>query len=113
MRRLHLLLAALPLALAMGCGSPCEDLGDRICLCQPPGGLRDACRSAVKDQIGKGNPKPTGSQQDFCEERLRGTAEIPACPNPSNDDRACDTQSTSAGKIACGLAYPEATAPAQ
>jgi hypothetical protein len=106
MRRLHLLLAALPLALAAGCGSPCEDLGDRICLCQPPGGLRDVCRNAVKDQIGKGNPKPTGTQQDFCEQTLR------TCPNPSNDDRACDTQATSAGKIACGLAYPE-TAPAQ
>lgn len=102
MRRLLAVLTALPLVLAAACGSPCEDLGDRICRCQPSGASRDACNNAIQDQIGSGNPKPGSSQQDFCEAKLK------TCPNPSNDDLACDRMRTEDGKIACGLAYPVA-----
>lgn len=104
-KRLLSALAVSSLLAAGACGSPCEDLGDRICLCQPPGGQRDACKQAIRDQIGKGNPKPGKSQQDFCDERLRGTADLAACPNPSSDANACEKQATEAGKVQCGLAY--------
>jgi hypothetical protein len=92
-------LAGLAVLALTACGSPCQDLGHRICLCQPAGALRDACNKAVQDQIGSGNPKPHQSEQDFCESKLS------TCPNPSTDGTACDRQQTAEGKIACGLAY--------
>jgi hypothetical protein len=102
MRRL---LAMLPLAAALACGSPCEDLVDRICACQPVGPLRDSCSRTGKDQIENGNPKPGSSQDSLCERKLD------TCPNPSNDPAACEKLETEEGKIACGLAAELPPAP--
>ncbi len=90
---------ALALLLAAACGSPCGDLGTRICNCQPAGSLRDSCNRAVSDQISKGNPKPGSSEQDFCKDRLNH------CADPSDDPTMCDRLLTTQGRIDCGLAY--------
>ena len=105
MRRVLAALASVPLALAAGCGSACQDLGTRICECQPAGSARTACQRAIEDQIDKGNPKPGSGEQDFCEQKLR------TCPDPDDDREMCDRLQTEEGKIACGLAYPEPAAP--
>jgi hypothetical protein len=102
-RPMRRLAATLPLLLVVACGSPCEDLGTRICQCQTAGALRDTCQRSVKDQIGNGNPRPGQSEQDRCEQLLK------TCPDPSKDSTACDKLETEQGKIACGLAYPEPT----
>lgn len=98
------LAATLPVVAAalVACGTPCGDLADHICLCQPPGSARDACRSSVSEQIGKGNPKPGDDQQKFCEDRLSH------CKKPSEDPQLCDRLLTDAGRIDCGLAFPPA-----
>jgi hypothetical protein len=88
-------------ALLAGCGSPCEDLGDRICLCRLPGVDRETCRRSVDEQLSQGNPKPGKGEQDFCEQKLR------TCPEPSKDENMCDRLSTPKGKVDCGLAIPD------
>ena len=96
-------LLAIPLAAALtACGSPCGDLGERICLCQPPGAARDACRRSIDEQIDSGNPRPGEDQQRFCEERLS------RCLEPSKDPLMCDRLLTPEGRVACGLAYDPA-----
>jgi hypothetical protein len=100
------LAALLPLVLALACGSPCQDLGERICGCQPAGSARDGCKRAVEDQIDRGNPRPGDSEQDRCE------ALLATCPDPGSDEDACDEIQTEQGRIACGLAY-DAPAAAQ
>lgn len=80
------------------CGSPCQDLADRICNCQPAGTLRDNCKSSVKTQISATNP--TSADQSFCAERLK------ACPDPDSTPGQCQVLQTQAGKEACGLAFP-------
>ncbi len=93
-----------PLALGLlclaGCGSPCQDLADRICNCQPAGTLRDNCKSSVKNQIG--TTKPSSSDQSLCAEKLK------SCPDPESTPSQCQVLETEAGKEACGLAFPEA-----
>ncbi len=99
-----LLLASLAVALAgPGCTTPCEDLGRRICACQPAGSSRDACDRAVKQLVK--DARTDEQQQDFCDQKLK------TCPDPANDDTACDVMSTAAGKEACGLAYPVPATP--
>jgi hypothetical protein len=101
------LAALLTLVLAAACGSPCQDLGERICKCQPAGTAQDGCKQAVEDQIDRGNPRPGDSEQDRCEELLK------TCPDPANDAGACDRLATEEGRVACGLGYGEpAAAPA-
>ena len=102
MARLLARLAPLPLALLgmIGCGSPCQDLADRICNCQPAGTLRDSCKSSVKNQIGSANP--SSSDQSTCSEKLK------TCPDPESTPSQCQVLETQAGKEACGLAFPEA-----
>ena len=95
MRKLPILLALAALA---GCGSPCQDLADRICSCQPLGGLRDNCKSSIRNQLGQS--KPDDATQRFCEGRLA------TCHDPATDSTACDALLTEAGKVACGLAFP-------
>ena len=95
MRKLPILFALAALA---GCGSPCQDLADRICNCQPQGGLRDNCKSSVRGQLGQSNPDD--ATQRFCEGRLA------TCPDPEKTSTACDLLLTAAGKVACGLAFP-------
>jgi hypothetical protein len=99
--RLRLLLPSLvTLAVLGGCGSACEDLGDRICRCEPPGGLRENCRRGVDELLDSQN-------ESFCEARLD------TCPDPSDDENVCDRLRTPQGKVDCGLAYPDPAAPAQ
>jgi len=95
------LLAAALSALALGaagCATPCEDLGTRICACQPAGALRTACDNAVKQLVKQA--KTDEARQDFCDSKLA------TCPDPANDSTACDVMNTPAGKERCGLAYP-------
>jgi len=92
-------LAALALGLA-GCGSPCQDLAERICNCQPAGGLRDNCKSSVKTQID--SLQPSAGDQSICTEKLQ------TCPDPESTPGQCEKIQTQAGKEACGLAFPAA-----
>jgi len=99
--RLSLTLAfGLALALgAMGCSTPCQDLGDRICNCEAEGQVRNNCKSNVKARVQASNA--TGSEQDYCEAKL-GT-----CPDPNGDVTRCAYMlNTCPGRVACGLALP-------
>ncbi len=100
MRPTLALLALALAALGSGCGSACQDLGDRICDCQPAGTLRDSCKTGVKTQLGQGAQPATAADQAFCQSKLA------TCPDPNVDPNACDALNTSAGKAACGLAFP-------
>ena len=92
-------LAALALLGLAHCGSPCQDLADRICNCQPAGTLQDNCKSSVKTQIGAANPSP--ADQAFCADRLK------TCPDPgSSTSPQCQVLNTVKGKEDCGLAFP-------
>jgi hypothetical protein len=99
MRRIALAVTLLVAAALSGCGSPCQDLGNRICKCQPEGNSREICERAVDEQVEDGNPKPGGDDQDFCEQKLR------SCPDPDDDPAMCERLDTAEGKQACGLAY--------
>jgi hypothetical protein len=94
--------SALALGLA-GCGSPCQDLADRICDCQPAGALRDNCKSSVSAQVG--SVEPTEADQRFCEERLA------ICPDFESSPDRCQELETQKGKEDCGLAIPAGGAP--
>jgi hypothetical protein len=103
MRKLLAPLALLALAVAIaaaGCGSPCQDLADHICNCQPQGALQDSCKTSVKTQLGSQNPSK--SDENFCQDRLRH------CKDPSEDSTLCDRLQTVQGKIDCGLAFADA-----
>jgi hypothetical protein len=103
MRR-SLLSRLLPLALVTAaCGSPCKELAERVCDCQPAGAQRDSCKTAVGSQIGSGTQRPTDADQPFCESKLA------TCPEPLSTPGQCDLLQTPAGKEACGLAFPPAT----
>lgn len=94
------LLLAAGLALA-GCSkSPCQELGERICRCQPGLG-QDACKTQVEDQLNEHDPGDA-----FCEAHL-------ATCNAPNDGNLCEFLLTECGKIACGLALrsPSSTCP--
>jgi len=99
MRRTALALALFLATALAACGSPCQDLGDRICKCQPEGITRENCERAVDKQVKDGNPRPGSNDQDFCEQKLK------SCPNPDDDPAMCDRLETEVGKQACGLSY--------
>jgi len=88
------------LAALAACGSPCQDLGDRICDCQPAGAARDQCKSAVKTQLGSGAQTPGQADEAYCQEKLA------TCRDPGIGVGLCEWLATRDGKIACGLAYP-------
>jgi len=85
-------LAPFVLALAAAaCGvSPCQELGQRICQCQP-GLSSDTCKTMVERQLK--DAKPSDSQ---CEAWL-GSCQAPAGVN------FCEWLLTPAGKQQCGL----------
>jgi hypothetical protein len=91
-------LAALALlALAAGCStSPCQELGERICACNP-GSTTDACQTLTESQLEDHAPS-----EEFCQARLDD------CNAPA-DAVFCEWLLTADGKIACGLT--PATAP--
>jgi hypothetical protein len=97
-RVLLALTAAGAVVAAPGCGSPCQDLAERICNCDFAGTPRDTCISSIKNQLGNSNP--SSADQSFCQSKL-GT-----CPDPSNDSTICQRILTPQGKVDCGLAYP-------
>ena len=93
MRPLAATAAALALALA-GCGdSPCQELGQRICACQP-GLSADSCKNLVEDQLGNKDPGDA-----YCEDHLE------TCSAPEGAT-LCEWLLTAEGKLACGLAPP-------
>ncbi len=100
MRKLLAPLALAALALGpVGCGSPCQDLAERICSCQPAGTLRDNCNSSVKTQIG--SLQPSGNDQAFCAQKLK------ECPDFGAHQDQCPVLQTQQGKAECGLAFPD------
>lgn len=94
---MHRLLAiAAVVALAAGCSNPCQDLGDRICQCNPTGVSEDTCKQQVDNVIS--DVDPTESQDELCSDYLD------SCDAPSGVS-FCEWLTTEAGKVACGLAY--------
>jgi len=88
-----LFLLASGLALS-GCGSSCQDLGDRLCQCSGSGSTRDTCKTAVKNQL---NAAGAGSAQEaLCEAALK------TC-NVAPDVSFCEWINTGCGKASCGL----------
>jgi hypothetical protein len=92
------LAATLAALAASGCGSPCQDLGDRICDCQPQGTSRDSCRSTVRSTLSSNNPN--GDQESTCRHLLD------TCVAPEGAANICDFINSEAGKEACGMAFP-------
>ena len=105
---------ALALAAALagaGCGtSACQQLGERLCQCQP-GMTKDTCTTQVQDQLNTvgvdtpgfggmlGNVSSSGQPltfNDYCQQRLD------ACVAPDGV-QFCEWILTSAAKDACGL----------
>jgi len=94
---LPLLLCMLTLTAAAGCGDPCRDLANRICVCFPDDGTRATCNQKAKDSE---SIFPLDQQdKDFCQQRL--------------DSGACDCTklATPEGRKGCGLTYPLPTPP--
>ncbi len=102
MQTRFLLATALGLSLALGaagCGSACEDLGNRVCQCETAGQLRTNCQSNVKARIRAS--APSGNEQSYCSSLLG------SCPDPNGDVNQCSWMlNTCDGKVACGLALP-------
>lgn len=86
-----LLLVAAALALAGCSDSPCQELGERLCACQP-GTTSDACETRVEDLLDQDDPG-----EGFCEARLA------ECNAPAGAI-FCEWLLTERGKEACGLA---------
>jgi len=84
---------------ATGCGTPCQDLGDRICNCEGEGQIRNNCKTNVKARVNASSP--TASEQDYC------SAKLATCPDPNGDINKCAyILNTCPGRVACGLALP-------
>lgn len=90
-------------SLALGCGSACQDLADRVCFCLPAGTQRNSCTSSVKNQVGNGTQRPTGADQDFCRQKLL------TCPDTEHQPWLCPLLQSEWGKEACGLSFPADT----
>ncbi|HET8538679.1 MAG TPA: hypothetical protein VFL83_02285 [Anaeromyxobacter sp.] len=111
MRRAPALVLVAAVALAAGCAtSPCQELGEKLCKCQP-GMTEDGCKTQVQDQlnqIGVGTPgfgplldhieagESAVTFEDYCQERLA------ACNAPEGVD-FCEWLLTAPGKDACGV----------
>ncbi len=92
MRRLSVLTL---LALAAACSdSPCQDLGERICACNP-GATTDTCTALVESQLGDHDPG-----DGYCDDHLTTCSAPPGA-------LFCEWLLTEDGKVACGLT-PEA-----
>lgn len=99
MRRLPLCAAlVLGLVLSACSDSPCQELGERICACQPGGLSADTCTAQVEKQLENLDP---GDAQ--CE------AWLGSCQAPAGKE-LCEWMLTADGKRKCGLA-PPASAP--
>ena len=76
------------------CGSPCQDLGDRLCQCAGSSAASDACKTEVKNQL-----KAAGVTSG---DDARCTAALNTCNAPSGT-LFCEWITTSCGKAQCGL----------
>ena len=102
MRPLAVLLLVTSSLALQGCGSPCQDLGERFCQCTGAGTSRDSCKTDVKNQLkaaGAGS-----SAEDAC------AAALDTCNAPAGT-LFCEWVNTVNAKVACGLAHPPITAP--
>jgi hypothetical protein len=89
---LPLLACMLTLTAAAGCGDPCRDLANQICVCFPDDGTRATCNQKAKDSE---SIFPVDQQdKEFCQKRL----DSGACN--------CHNLATPDGRKACGLTYP-------
>lgn len=89
MRRLAAALLVLALA---ACGkSACQELGERICACQPGGLVSGSCTTLVEQQL-----KTSSPGESRCNHYLD------TCKAPPNAD-LCEYMLTPEGKAACGL----------
>ena len=80
------------LALAAACStSPCQELGERLCQCQP-GTTKDTCKTQVQNQL-----KDLSPDESTCQKHLD------QCNAPAGVD-FCEWLLTANGKTACGLA---------
>ncbi|HYS79357.1 MAG TPA: hypothetical protein VEM76_01535, partial [Anaeromyxobacteraceae bacterium] len=86
------------------CGSACQDLGDRICSCQPVGSLRDSCKASIRNELGN-VVKPGDAEQKVCAQLLGKCPDFEAHPDQC---RLLDTAQT---KQDCGMANSPATPP--
>jgi hypothetical protein len=85
------LAAAALVAVLAACGtSPCQELGQRICGCQP-GLPSSTCKTLVEQQL-----KSTNPGDGTCDTILA------SCNAPAGAD-LCEWMLTEAGKKACGL----------
>ncbi len=83
--------------LALGCGTPpCQELGERICMCTNIG--KDACRTQVQDQLKNVHPADAVCEDYLATCRSEKAAEAGA--------EFCEWLLTAAGKQACGIAPP-------
>lgn len=56
-------------ALLSACQTPCEQLADAICNCEPDVGAQQSCKTQVaSDGV---NVKPTAADQKFCTTKLK------------------------------------------
>lgn len=92
----RLLLIAAVASLAVGCTSPCEELGDRLCQCSPTGVSNESCKRQVKNMVS--HVAPNKGQEAAC------SGFLDSCNAPGGVS-FCDWVETTAGKQACGLAY--------
>ncbi len=90
---------------AAGCASPCQELGDRVCLCQPQGSARTQCDTDVKNRVGEAGA--TSAQQSFCSSKLDTCPTPPTSWSASAPPPVCALLNTCQGKINCGLALPQ------
>jgi hypothetical protein len=114
MPRLALALAAAAALLGAACGkSACQELGEKLCGCQP-NATTDSCKTQVQDQLnrlGVDQPGVNGildnlqagqpaNFNDFCQERLDDCL---ATQEAEGATDFCEFLLTVKGKDACGL----------
>jgi hypothetical protein len=90
--RMRRLTAALLVAALSACGkSACQELGERICNCQPGGLSTGSCTTLDEQELKSSSPG-----ESACNHYLD------TCKAPPNVD-LCEYMLTPAGKAACGL----------
>jgi hypothetical protein len=107
-------LAAAAALAAAGCGSSaCQDLGEKVCSCQP-GATQDTCKAQVQDQLNQLGVDTAGfggmldrveagqpiRYEDFCQKRLDDCNAAQATAGATN---FCEFLLTETGKNECGL----------
>jgi len=80
---------------AAACGSPCEDLANKVCKCQPTEAKKDRCNINIDAAVR--NFDLSDEQEDRCQKIL--------------DEGTCTCEAILAGDLnACGLSFDPMTA---